>query len=82
MGRPLQVFLTNPRDYGQISDLETTRMASEIAPGTQLFIHVSYFINLSSPEHGAWSINRLRQELAGCRHSYGDLWFVYHFECT
>ena len=66
-GRPIQVFLANPRDYGQISDAETTRMIGDVVPGTQLFVHASYFVNLSSPEHSPWSIQRLRQELAGCR---------------
>jgi deoxyribonuclease-4 len=70
-GRPLQVFLANPRDFGQISELETTRMIGDVAPGTQLFIHASYFVNLSSLEHGTWSIERLRQELTGCRKLQG-----------
>ena len=70
-GRPLQVFLSSPRDYGQISDAETTRMIGDLAPGTQLFVHASYLVNLSSPEHGSWSVERLRQELTGCRKLQG-----------
>src|SRR5690606_37631214 len=51
----------------QISDLETTRMIGDVEPGTPLYVHASYFVNLSSPQNGPWSIERLRQELAGCR---------------
>lgn len=70
-GRPLQVFLASPRDYGHVTDRDTDRLIDQVAPGTQLFVHGSYFIRMSSLKDGPWSIQRLREELLGCRRLKG-----------
>lgn len=70
-GRPLQVFLGNPRARGVISMQDVARISEEIPEGTSIFVHAPYIINLateqSDPIDGHWGIDRLCSELIATR---------------
>lgn len=70
-GRPLQVFLGNPRARGLISMQDVVKISSQIPEGTSIFVHAPYIINLavhqSDPVDGMWGIERLCSELIATR---------------
>ena len=66
-GRPIQLFIGNPRAAHEINFPDLYRMSTEIKQGTSLFIHASYLINLGVIRHDQWDIKRMMQEMQGAQ---------------
>jgi len=62
-GRPLQVFLSNPRGKSVITDSIVAEFSQELPLDGLIFVHAPYIINLSNDEADNWNVQHLSTEL-------------------